>query len=198
MPNPYRYFESGEIAFERVLLEVELLRALQQQDRLNDLDWHCYDTTALNIFAQAGIEQASVALAHRQARYDVHRSQLFVKQCLQRYEPSASTNYQCDDRVSSPIIVNTAFGLLGVVFIFIWTIVELVRSSNDPTSRRAVRRYGSLDTDLFIVVVTGVSALLLLCYLIALRWTRHVLLSGFLVLLIVSIVHCIRRVTSDI
>ncbi|CAF3936160.1 unnamed protein product, partial [Rotaria sp. Silwood1] len=52
MPNSYHYFESNEISYERLLLEIELLKQLQEINLLKNLDWKFYDTCALkNIFS---------------------------------------------------------------------------------------------------------------------------------------------------
>src|ERR1700722_4037755 len=107
MPNSYRYFESGEVSHERLLLEIELLKQLQEVDLLQNLEWNAYDTSALRLFYQAGIREAHNELIRR---YGNHSNQFeqydFIQQCIRKHEKSPIEENFKQQQISFPLIIN--------------------------------------------------------------------------------------------
>ncbi|CAF3210505.1 unnamed protein product [Rotaria sp. Silwood2] len=194
MPNSYHYFESGEVSHERLLLEIELLKQLQQANLLNNLDWKLYDTFSLKIFHQIGIYEVNDELTQRYRNNSNEYEQYnFISQCIQKHEISSiNENFKQQQQTSLIIILNTIFIFICLLFIigfFIYEYIKydhkyyLLKLLNHPLTTK--RRHLSFTDDLSIILLTFTSSIILGCIIIATRFNRKIILFGIFALLII-------------
>jgi hypothetical protein len=191
MPNRYHYFESGEVSHERLLLEIELLKQLQQANLLQNLDWNSYDTSALKIFLQAGIREANDELSQRYINNSNKVEQYdFIHQCIEKHQKSPIEENFKQQRFSFPLILNIIFILIYLFFVIYEYIKfnhqhHLLTSLDHPLTTK--RRYLSFTDDLSVIVLTFTCAIILGSTMIATRFSRKIILLGIVALLIIII-----------
>jgi hypothetical protein len=191
MPNRYHYFESGEVSHERLLLEIELLKQLQQANLLQNLDWNSYDTSALKIFLQAGIREANDELSQRYINNSNKVEQYdFIHQCIEKHQKSPIEENFKQQRFSFPLILNIIFILICLFFVIYEYIKfnhqhHLLTSLDHPLTTK--RRYLSFTDDLSVIVLTFTCAIILGSTMIATRFSRKIILLGIVALLIIII-----------
>ena len=130
MPNEYYYFESDEVSIDRLQLEIELLKQLQESNLLLGIEWKQYDTKALKLFVKNGIKEAHDELKLRQIDNPAELRRKyedldFVRRCIQRrcehisatQRHSTKTSLLTSIQILSPILVNQAFVLACLIFI---------------------------------------------------------------------------------
>ena len=129
MPNSYHYFESGEVSQERLDLEIELLKQLQEANLLKNLNWNEYDTSALRLFHQAGIRDVSKELIQRYGDQPKECEQNdFIEQCIRKHRLSPIKGNFKQQRISFPLILNILFifiCLSSVLGLFIYQYIKV-------------------------------------------------------------------------
>jgi hypothetical protein len=195
MPNSYHYFESGEVSQERLALEIELLKQLQDANLLQNLDWNEYDTSALRLFHQAGIREVSQELTRRYGNQPKKCEQNdFIEQCIRKHRIYSIKDNFKQQRISFPLILNIIFILIclsSVIGLFIYQYIKfnhqhhLIKSLDRPLTTK--RRHLSLTDDLPIILLTFTCALILGSSIIATRFSRKIILFGIFVLVIIII-----------
>jgi len=200
MPTRYHYFESGEVSHERLLLEIELLKQLQQANLLQNLEWNSYDTSALRIFLQAGIREANDELSQRYINNSNKIEQYdFIHRCIEKYQKSPIRENFKQQRFSFPLILNTIFIFIGLSFViglFIYEYItfnhqhHLFTSLNHPLTTK--RRHLSFTDDLPVILLTFTCAIILGSTMIATRFSRKIILFGIVALLSIITVLIIK------
>ncbi|CAF1120113.1 unnamed protein product [Rotaria sordida] len=196
MPNSYYYFESSEVSHERLLLEIELLKQLQEIDLLHNLNWKFYDTFTLKIFLQAGIYEVNDELIQRYRNNSNEFEQYnFIFQCIQKHEISSiNENFkqqQQQQQISFIIILNIIFIIICFLFIIGLFIYEyndqyyLLKLLDHPLTTK--RRQLSFTDDLLIILLTFITSIILGCIIIATRFNRKIILFGIITLFIIII-----------
>lgn len=193
MPNSYHYFESGEVSPERLSLEIEILKQLHEVNLLHNLDWKSYDTTALNLFVQAGIQEANDELTQRYINHSNEFEQIdFINQCIQK-SPSIKQNFK-QQRTPLTFIFNLIFIVICLFFViglFIYEYIKFghqhhfLQSLEHPLT--AKRRHLSFTDDLPMIILTFTNAIILGCTIFATRFSRKMILFGLFALLIIII-----------
>ena len=200
MPNCYHYFESGEVSNGRFLIEIEILKQLQEAGLLHDLDWTWYGTSALIHFVRAGIDDAKDELALRQidntnSSEEKRAQDDFIAQCLQRHRHSPVDESYPRERISLHVIINLVFFLAGLIFLLGFLIYEYVRfhghhpfvlTLNRPLTTQ--RRHLSFTDDLFVVLVAFSSGLILGCIIVTTRISRKMMLLEIAAFVVVGLV----------
>ena len=196
MPNPYYYFESGEVSYERLLLEIELLKRLKCTDLLHHLNWKFYDTTALKIFLQVGIDEVIPELTRR-FRHDSNEfEQLnFIYQCIQKYQVDPiKENFKHKQPTSLILILDTIMIFICLFFVIGLSIYEfiqfdsrhhLLKSLDHPLTAR--RRHLSITDDLSVILLTFASSLLVGFIIFATRFSQKIILFGTITLFVIII-----------
>lgn len=193
MPNPYHYFESGEVSQERLALEIELLKQLQEIDLLQNLDWSAYDTAALRLFHQAGIREASNELIRRDGNYsnEVEQSD-FIEECIRKHQVLPSRENFKQRGISLPLCLNMIFIFICLVFViglFIYQYIKfnhqhpLFQSLDRPLTTK--RRHLLFTDDLPVILLTFTCAMILGSIIIATRFSWKIILFGIVVMVIV-------------
>ncbi|CAF1201376.1 unnamed protein product [Rotaria sordida] len=195
MPNSYYYFESSEVSHERLLLEIELLKQLQEINLLHNLNWKFYDTFTLKIFLQAGIYEVNDELIQRYRNNSNEFEQYnFIFQCIQKHEISSiNENFkqQQQQQISFIIILNIIFIIICFLFIIGLFIYEyndqyyLLKLLDHPLTTK--RRQLSFTDDLLIILLTFITSIILGCIIIATRFNRKIILFGIITLFIIII-----------
>lgn len=193
MPNPYHYFESGEVSHERLFLEIELLKQLQDANLLQNLDWNAYDTSALKLFHQAGIREATKELTRRYGNQPNECEQYdFIEQCVRKHRIYPVMENFKHQRISCPLILNIIFILVclsSVIGLFIYQYIKfnhqhhLIESLDRPLTTK--RRHLSFTDDLSVILLTFTCALILGSSIIATRFSRKIILFGIFALVII-------------
>ncbi|CAF1351771.1 unnamed protein product [Adineta steineri] len=193
MPNSYHYFESSEVSHKRLFLEIEILKELQQAGLLHNLEWNSYDTIALNLFIQAGIQEANDELSRRSVNHSYDFEQLnFIDQCIQKHQTSPSINEQFkQQKISLPLIFNGIFIFLCLSFIIGFLIYEFIKFNHQHPLIKSLdhslttkRRYLSFTDDLLLILITLTSAIILGSIIIATRFSRKIILLAIVLLVI--------------
>lgn len=193
MPNPYRYFESGEVSLERLTLEIELLKQLQDVNLLHHLDWNAYDSAALQQFQQAGIHEAGQEFMQRQgiSRRNIEHVE-FIEECLRRHRTSPIEETFQRQKCSLPLGLNMIFVFICLTFaiaLFVYQYIKfnqqhpLFQALDRPLTTK--RRHLSFTDDLPILLLTFVCAIILGSTMIATRFSRKIILLGIFVLIVV-------------
>lgn len=183
MPNACRYFESGEVSHQRLLIEVELLKQLHEADLLRDLAWTSYDTPALCHFVQAGVKEAEDELVQRfPPRLENFEHRHFVQQYLQHQNISPSIE-ETSSRRKLPlllifnvaiVVAGLSFALGLIVYDYIHRPGHLLRPLDFPLTTK--RRRLSFSDDLPIVLLTFAGCILLGCVISATRFSRTIMI----------------------
>jgi len=170
MPYDYHYFESGEMSDDRLRLEIELLKFLQDHNLLENLSWNDYDTCALRIFHQIGIRQASKALFERHAKNTNEFKQYhFIKQCQNVIVSSKSMSKQ---------ILSMSFylSILSFCSVIGFVLFEYVLNKNQITNLQqpltTKKRHLSLIDNLSIILLTF-ATITIVCSIIILTRIMH-------------------------
>ncbi|CAF1923059.1 unnamed protein product [Rotaria magnacalcarata] len=195
MPNPYHYFESGEISPERLLLEIELLKELKKADLLYNLDWASYDTHALKCFLDAGIEEVKEELTQRfRAKTNDFKQYDFICQSIQKHQVSPIGENFKKQQISFTVIFNTIFIFICIFFViglFTYEYIKidhqhhLLKSLDHPLT--AKQRRLSFANDLSIIFLAFASGISLGCIIIATRFRRKIIILGIVTLCIIMI-----------
>ncbi|UJR09482.1 hypothetical protein I4U23_013720 [Adineta vaga] len=183
MPNTYHYFESGEVSYERLSLEIEILKQLQKANLLHNIHWN-WNKDAKN------------ELTHRHNHRRKNVKQLnFIKQFIHQYRQSSSINEHIGKKKTLlPLIFNIGFLIVCLLFIiglFVYEYIQfnhqhhLLKTLDYPLT--AKRRQLSFTDDLFIILLTFTSCIILTCIIIATRFNRYIILFGFFTLIILII-----------
>ena len=190
MPNPYRYFESGEVSLERFALEIELLKQLQDVNLLHNLDWGAYDSAALRQFQQAGVCEAGQELMRRQGHCPTKVEQAgFIEECIRKHRTSIIDENLKQQRFSLPLCLNMIFVLICLIFViglFVYQYIKfnhqhpLFQSLDRPLTTK--RRHLSFTDDLPILLLTFACAIILGSTIIATRFSRKMILLGIFLL----------------
>jgi hypothetical protein len=193
MPNSYHYFESGEVSYERLLLEIELLKQLQEADLLDDLDWTLYDTSALVLFVQSGIREANHELSLRHTNHSDDFQQKskqyhFIYQCIRKHQTSQIKEKLKHQSISWHLIIIFIFICLAfVIGLYIKFDHQHRLLTSLAHSLTAKRRHLSFTNDLPIILLTFASAIVLGCTIAATRFSRKIILVGIFALLLIVI-----------
>lgn len=190
MPNNYHYFESGEVSDERLLLEIQLLKQLQKENLLENLDWKSYDTFALEIFSKEGIREVNNEIS-KSIEYN-H----FIQQCIIKHEKSIiKENFQQkQQRFSLPLIINIIFIFICLFFViglFIYEYIHynhqhpLFNSLEHPLTTK--RRHLLFTDDLSIILLTFTTTLILTSTIIATGLNKKIILFAIILILIIII-----------
>ncbi|CAF0954788.1 unnamed protein product [Adineta ricciae] len=199
MPNSYHYFEAGEVSLQRIQLEIEILRQLQEANLLYDIDWGAYDTVALKLFVQAGINEVKNELDRRQTQQITSFEQVnFIKLSVQR---SFVKQEDFQSKSSSVILIlNTVLIIFCILSIGGLLLYEYVHFNDEHRlfmtldyPLTAKRRQLSFTDNLSIILLTFTSYLVVSYVITATRLNRKLILFGILTLLIV-ILFLIRKV----
>ena len=201
MPNSYHYFESGEVSHERLLLEIELLKQLQEANLLHNLDWKSYDTSALSLFVQAGIQEANDELTQRHVNHTTKFEQFdFIQQCIRKHQisPSIKNNLK-QQQTPLTLILNSIFIIICLLFVIGLFIYEYIKSNHQHHFLQSLdhpltakRRHLTFIDDLPIILLTFTSGVILGCTIFATRFSRKIILFGIFALLI-TIVLLIKK-----
>lgn len=189
MPNNYYYFESSEISYERLILEIQLLKQLKEKNFLQNLQWNAYDTPALKLFLQEGIDEVKYELSQRfrnhskKSEYDD-----FIKYSIENYR---SSSYLSQQTFSFPFIVNIIFisiCLFSIIGLFIYQYNYEDNSFNilkHPLTTKQ-RQLSFLD-DLSIILLTFTTIMILALIILARRLNKKLILFGIILLAIIII-----------
>lgn len=185
MPNSYRYFESGEVSLDRFIIEVELLKELKKFDLLNGIDWSFYDTQALKIFLQAGIDEVNYELNRRYRKGSKECN--VINLCVQKHRTEKNFKKQ---NVSFIIIFNTMFVIISVLFLIGFFIYEyrkfdnhLFKTFDHPLT--AKRRHLSF-VDEFSIILLALTSGMILSYIIkTTKFSRKLILLGMVAFIII-------------
>ncbi|CAF1020615.1 unnamed protein product [Rotaria sp. Silwood1] len=195
MPNSYHYFESNEISYERLLLEIELLKQLQEINLLKNLDWKFYDTYALKIFFQAGIYEVNDELLQRYRNNSNEFEQYnFISQCIEKYQISSINENFKQQQTSLIIILNIIFVFICILFVIGLFTYEYIKYDHQHSLFKLLdhpltskRRHLSFTDDLLLILLTFTSSIILGCIIIATRYNRKIILFEIFALFIIII-----------
>ena len=193
MPNSYRYFESSEVSKERLDLEIELLKHLQEINLLENLDWSEYDTSALRQFHQAGIKEATNEFLRRQGNDSKKFLQYnFIQECIAKYR-KAPVEEKLQQRYISFVLIISIFFisicLSSVISLYIYEYIkfnhqhQLFTTLNHPLTTK--RRYLSFTDDLSVILLTCTTIIITYSIILATRLNRKIILFGIVALILV-------------
>jgi hypothetical protein len=204
MPNSYHYFESGEVSQERLDLEIELLKQLQEANLLKNLNWNEYDTSALRLFHQAGIREVSKELIQRYGDQPKECEQNdFIEQCIRKHRLSPIKENFKQQRISFPLILNILFifiCLSSVLGLFIYQYIKFnhqhhfTESLDRPLTTK--RRHLSFTDDLSVILLTFTSVLILSSSIIATR-VFGIFAFAIIIALLIFKVHQVITLLSE-
>ena len=187
MPNPYHYFESSEVSRERLLLEIELIKQLQESHLLENIDWSSYDSSALNLFLRAGVLQVSKELEHRQIDQEDSSEILsiqmdFIRQFIQHQQDKPVDSRTNQSKITFRFLFNAIWLGISILFLFFIFIRDQIKYSDQHTFLRLLnrpltgkQRHLSSNDDHFIILLNIINAITLAYTIISIRFSRKML-----------------------